>query len=244
MLFSRPYVTETAERSGGFLLSRFIFYWMRTLDYRLYYYDRSVDPARPEFRGPVIFIMWHEYVLVPFHLRKRSHLGILASRHRDAEWLSQMALMNGFQVFRGSSGRGGVGAMKAMFNQSDTSGLVLTPDGPRGPRREMAPGAIFLASKLQIPLIPVGFGYSNPWRNKRSWDQFPIPKPGSRSRIILGPRINIPEKLTREELEAYRLSVQRSLNCVTEVAEAWAESNRPCPGSQPAPQLPISWQSH
>lgn len=243
MVSIRDYVTESFERAGGFLLSLIIRFWMRTLDYRLYHYDRSVDPSLPEFRGPVIFILWHEYVLVPFHLRNHTQLGILASRHRDAEWLSQMALMNGFRVFRGSSGRGGVGAMKAMFNQPDVSGLVLTPDGPRGPRREMAPGAIFLASKLQIPLVPVGFGFAKPWRNRRSWDKFPIPKPGSRSRIILGPRISIPDKLTREELESYRLSVQRSLNCLTEAAEAWAASNQPCPESQPAPRLPIHWQS-
>ena len=87
---------------------------MRTLDYRGYHYDESVDVVYDSFQGPVIFLLWHEYVPASFYLRSRNGLGILASRHRDAEWLSQMATMNGFQVFRGSSGRGGVGVLKAI----------------------------------------------------------------------------------------------------------------------------------
>lgn len=238
MLFDRNRFVESTDRLGGYLLSRAIRFWMRTIEYRLYYYDPSVDPSHESFRGPVIFIMWHEYVMVPFHLRNQTRLGILASRHRDAEWLSQMALLNGFQVFRGSSGRSGVGALKAIFREPDFPGLVLTPDGPRGPRREMALGAVFLASKLRIPLVPVGFGFDRPWRNKRSWDQFPLPRPGSRARVILGPRIDVPDDLSREELEAIRLSAQRSLNCLTEAAEQWAGDNRPRLNSRPAAQLP------
>jgi lysophospholipid acyltransferase (LPLAT)-like uncharacterized protein len=221
--------SSPAQRMGGLMLSLTLRFWMRTLDYRAYYYDRSVDPVFPEFSDPVIFILWHEYTLIPFYLRRRYGLGVLASRHRDAEWLSQMAILNGFQVFRGSSGRGGVGAIKAIFDQPTVSGLVLTPDGPRGPRRVMAAGAIFIASKLDIPLVPVGMGYQHPWRLQRSWDKFPLPKPGSRARVVVGPRFHIPQKLTREEFEHYRWSVEQSLNCLTEAAEMWAEKNAWCP---------------
>jgi lysophospholipid acyltransferase (LPLAT)-like uncharacterized protein len=227
------------QRMGGLLLSLTIRFWMRTLDYRLYYYDSSVDPSHSTFRGPVIFLLWHEYLMIPFHLRSRTRLAIVASRHRDAEWLSQMATMNGFQVFRGSSGRGGTSAIKAIMNETKSSGFVITPDGPRGPRRTVAAGAIFLSSKLQIPLIPVGFGFDRPWRNRRSWDQFPFALPGTRTRIILGPRIQIPEDANRDELEVYRQSVERSLNCITETAEQWAVLNCPCTGSQPSAKLPI-----
>ncbi len=214
---------------------------MRTIDYRLYYYDHTVDPGHESFKGPVIFILWHEYVMVPFYLRNRTRLGILASRHRDAEWLAQMSIINGFQVFRGSSGRSGVGALKSIFRESNFSGLVLTPDGPRGPRREMALGAVFLASKLQIPLVPLGFGFDRPWRVKRSWDQFPLPRPGSRARVILGPRIHVPDNLSRDQLESIRLSTQRSLNCLTDAAEQWAADNRPRINSELAAPLP-AWK--
>jgi lysophospholipid acyltransferase (LPLAT)-like uncharacterized protein len=235
---NRDGIVGRTQRLGGFCLSRIIRAWMRTLEYRLYCYDPSVDPASDAFRGPVIFVMWHEYLMVPFYLRSRTHLGILASKHRDAEWLSQMAILEGFQVFRGSSGRGGVGAIKAIFAEPSFAGVVLTPDGPRGPRRVMAAGAVFLSSKLKIPLVPVGYGYDRPWRNRRSWDQFPLPYPGSRARIILGPRIQIPQDCSREDLEKYRLSVERTLNILTESAEAWAIDNRPRLHSQICPRDP------
>ena len=58
--------------------------------------------------------------------------------------------------------------------------LTITPDGPRGPRRHMAPGPIYLASKLGLPLVLMGYAYDRPWR-LHSWDRFAIPRPGSRA---------------------------------------------------------------
>ncbi len=236
----RALSTPAIQRMGGLLLSLAIRFWMRTLDYRGYHYDESVDVSYVTFQGPVIYLVWHEYLLLPFFLRSKTRLGMLASRHRDAEWLTQMAIMDGFQVFRGSSGRGGVGALKAIVKEPDFPGFVLTPDGPRGPRREMAAGAVFLASKLQAPLVLVGIGFANPWRNHRAWDTFAIPKPGSRARAILSPRMHIPPELTREELESYRVSAQRTLNILTDSAEQWAADNRPRPGSRPLFRAPIA----
>ncbi|MEZ6087245.1 MAG: hypothetical protein R3C05_04300 [Pirellulaceae bacterium] len=43
----------------------------------------------------------------------------------------------------------------------------MTPDGPRGPRRELATGCIYLASRLQLPIVPLGLGYDRPWRLQR-----------------------------------------------------------------------------
>ncbi len=239
----RALSTPTIQRMGGLLLSLAVRSWMRTIDYRGFHYDESVDVSHDSFQGPVIYLVWHEYVLLPFYLRSKTRLGMLASRHRDAEWLSQMAAIDGFQVFRGSSGRGGVGALKAIVNDPDFPGFVLTPDGPRGPRREMAAGAVFLASKLQSPLVLVGIGYDNPWRNHRAWDKFAIPKPGSRARAILSPRMIIPAELTREELESYRVSAERTLNILTDSAEQWASDNRPRPGSRPLFRAPIASHS-
>ncbi len=150
---------------------------MRTLEYRAFYYDTTVDVSREDFQGPVIYCLWHEYIPIPFFLRSKTQLAILVSRHRDAEWLSREQRIWRVSTISWFVRAGGVGALKALCEQKDFPGFVITPDGPRGPRREMAPGAIFMASKLQIPLVLVGLGYQYPWRNKRAWDQFAIPKP-------------------------------------------------------------------
>ena len=54
--------------------------------------------------------------------------------------------------------------------------LTITPDGPHGPRRRMAPGPIYLASKLGLPLVLMGYAYDRPWRLP-SWDRFAVPRP-------------------------------------------------------------------
>src|SRR5207245_1709812 len=68
--------------------------------------------------------------------------------------------------------------------------LIVTPDGPRGPRRRLAEGSIFLASRLQMPIVCLGFAFERPWRQK-SWDRFAIPPPFSRGRGVLRAFIEI-----------------------------------------------------
>jgi hypothetical protein len=97
----------------------------------------------------------------------------------------------------------------------------MTPDGPRGPRRQLAQGPVYLASRLQLPLVVMGFGYDRPWRTK-SWDRFAVPRPFSRARAVIGPPLMLPAELTRAGLEQTRCRVERLLNGLTYEAEAWA----------------------
>ena len=89
---------------------------------------------------------------------------MLLSRHRDAEILSHAAYHLGFDFVRGSTNRGGVAAIRELLEKSRHMHLTITPDGPRGPRRKLAPGSIYLASKLGLPLVVMGYGYDRPWR--------------------------------------------------------------------------------
>ena len=137
---------------------------MDTLDYRVVFYDPDVDPASPRCRGQKIYVFWHEYILLPLAMRGHCNLAMLLSRHRDAEVLSYVAYHMGFEFVRGSTNRGGVAALRQLLDKSRHMHLAITPDGPRGPRRQLAPGPIFLASKLGIPLVAMGLGYDRPWR--------------------------------------------------------------------------------
>jgi hypothetical protein len=148
---------------------------------------------------------------------------MLLSRHRDAEILSHAAYHLGFDFVRGSTNRGGVAAIRELLRKSRKMHLAITPDGPRGPRRRLAPGAIFLASRLQLPLVAIGYGYDRPWR-LGSWDRFAIPRPFSRARAVAGPEVHVPPGLDRSGLEHFRRQIERLLNRLTDEAEAWAES--------------------
>ena len=41
----------------------------------------------------------------------------------------------------------------------------------------MQPGLVYLASRLGLPIVPVGFGLERPYR-ANSWDRFAVPRPG------------------------------------------------------------------
>jgi lysophospholipid acyltransferase (LPLAT)-like uncharacterized protein len=193
---------------------------MSTLDYRAAFYDGTVDPALG-LGGSRIYVFWHENILAPLYLRGHCQLTMLLSQHRDADILARMAYHLGFDCVRGSSYRGGAHAIWKLLDRSRHQHLTITPDGPRGPRRQMAPGPIFLASRLQLPLVAMGFGYDRPWR-VNSWDRFAVPRPYSRARAVIGPPLMLPADLNRADIERCRQRVENLLNCFTCEAEAWA----------------------
>jgi lysophospholipid acyltransferase (LPLAT)-like uncharacterized protein len=129
----------------------------------------------------------------------------------------------GFDVVRGSSTRGGVAALRTMLRKGRHRHLTITPDGPRGPRRNLAQGPVFLASKLGLPLVLIGLGYDRPWR-LGSWDRFAIPRPFSRARAVVSPAVHIPPSLDRDQVEHFRRAMQSLLNRLTCEAEAWAQA--------------------
>jgi lysophospholipid acyltransferase (LPLAT)-like uncharacterized protein len=216
----RRFRSALAAKLGGLVAAKSILTWMQTLDARGVFYDRSVDPAF-SVGGPRIYVFWHEYLLLPLALRGHCHLSMLLSQHADADILARIAYHVGFDCVRGSSRRGGARAIMELEEQSRHKHLTITPDGPRGPRRQLAMGPVYLASRLQLPLVAMGFGYDRPWR-MNSWDHFAVPRPFSRARAVVGPAMTVPADLDRADLEGCRGRVERLMNCLTSEAEAWA----------------------
>lgn len=219
-----PFLTQAL----GFLAAQGIRAWMSTHEYRSFFYDPVNDP-RLGTAEPRIYVFWHEYILAPLYLRGNCDLVMLLSRHKDAEILGRVAHHLGFGAIRGSSNKGAAAALLEMKRRGKIAHITITPDGPRGPRRQMASGAIFLAAKSGMPIVPMGFGMSYPKRAK-SWDQFAMPYPFSRIRAVIGPNIYVPDNLEREGMEAERLRIEKLMNDLTLEAELWAEQGGKRPG--------------
>ena len=237
----KPRLTGVFMKLGGLVTAEGIRAWMSTLDYRAAFYDRSVDPVLG-VETPRIYIFWHENILIPLYLRGHCNLAMLLSQHADADVLARVAYHLGFDCVRGSTYRGGARAIWELTERSRRQHLTLTPDGPRGPRRQLAQGPIYLASRLQLPLVPMGFGYDRPWRTN-SWDRFAVPRPFSRARALIGPPLMLPRDLDRAGLERCRQRVERLLNCFTCEAEAWAAAGTRKAGElviQPPATLPAA----
>lgn len=171
-----------------------------------------------------ILVMWHEYIYLPIGLGFHSPVTLLVSQHRDANLLTTAAEKMGFGIVRGSTTRGGSSALRKLKEVAATDSIVITPDGPTGPRRQLNAGAVYLASLLQMPIVPVGVGCRDAWR-LNTWDRFAIPKPGHRARIIFGPTIDVPRKCPRNVLDQYCQAVENDLKHLTTVAEDWADGH-------------------
>ena len=234
MKLNHPLIINTA----GFFVTSIMRRWMNTLDLRWVLYDRSCDTAIDVPDRRRIYVFWHEYVLMPLDRRGHTNVTMLLSRHRDGDVLARMAKHQGFGVVRGSTHDGASASLKELIRTARERHLTITPDGPRGPRRVMAAGPIYLASKLGLPIVPMGYGYDRPWR-VNSWDRFAVPRPYSRGRAVWGPEICLPRKLDRDGIEHYRVEVERVINRLTLEAEAWAESGTSKVGEQPFLREPL-----
>jgi lysophospholipid acyltransferase (LPLAT)-like uncharacterized protein len=192
--------------------------WMATLRYRVVNRDDAEHPADAD-RQRYIYAFWHESLLAP--VRFRARVRVLISRHADGELIALAAQRLGFGVVRGSTTRGGGGALVELWDCSQASHLVFTPDGPRGPRRRVQPGMIVLASRSGLPIVPVGVGYARAWR-ARSWDRFAVPRPFTRCVLVAGEAVRVPPGVDREGLEAFRRLTEERLLEATEAAERLA----------------------
>jgi lysophospholipid acyltransferase (LPLAT)-like uncharacterized protein len=143
-------------------------------------------------RRPHVFLLWHEALLPLLWQHRRQGIAIVVSEARDGQYLSDLAIALGYRAIRGSSTRGGTRALLAAVRELQAGGAVaFTPDGPRGPRRELKPGVVAAAQRGGGSVIPIHAEADRAWR-LHSWDRFMIPKPLARVRITYGQTFEIP----------------------------------------------------
>jgi lysophospholipid acyltransferase (LPLAT)-like uncharacterized protein len=183
-----------------------------------------------------IYALWHEHFLIPIVRFSDIPLTVLVSRHRDGELLGHLFATTKMQLVRGSTRRGGVTAVLNLLKAARSGcHLALTPDGPRGPRRTVQPGILYLASRTGWPIVPLGIGFQKAWR-MHSWDCFAVPRPFTRVRCVVGTPIHVPECLPREQFPLYATILRRALNHLCAQANLWAK-HRLHPWTQSPPDL-------
>jgi lysophospholipid acyltransferase (LPLAT)-like uncharacterized protein len=182
-----------------------------------------VDPFAAPRSGHFIYALWHENFLIPISRFGNPRIAALVSSHADGQILGSLIRSSGMHVIRGSTSRGGVAAVRQLLRDHlDYQHLAVTPDGPRGPRRRVQPGIIYLASRTGMQIVPVGVGFQNPWR-VNSWDTLAVPRPFSRVRCLFGEPLRIPPDVRLDALSASLEHVQDELDRITRTAEEWAE---------------------
>jgi lysophospholipid acyltransferase (LPLAT)-like uncharacterized protein len=200
-------------------------HWMGTLRYRYCPLGCDVNPRRKDLKQRYIYAIWHENILLPVYQYSRENIWVIVSQHTDGTLLTEMGRHLRLKLVRGSTTRGGVEGLRKLLRIGRNFSVAITPDGPRGPRRQVQPGLVYLAARTGMPIVPTAFGYERPWRLP-SWDRFAIPKPWTLATCVTGNPLVVPDQAGRPEIEHYRRLVEERLLHASEVAEAWAESGR------------------
>lgn len=214
MKLRHPLLISLAAR----IVARFIRIWVGLCKYQYVPLGPPLELTKPGFLGRYIFAFWHENLLIPAYHYSRPNVYILISKHADGELIAQVSKRLTMQIIRGSTTRGGIEALRGVMSIADGGHLAITPDGPRGPRRQVQPGMIFMASRTGMPIVCWGVGFDRPWRAK-SWDRFCIPKPFRRAVSVSSHPIVVPRDADRETLERFRLIVQEQMDHCAEQAE-------------------------
>jgi len=174
----------------------------------------------------VICAFWHGRLLMMPFAYPGQRVVILISQHRDGEYISRIARALGFQVIRGSATRGGVRALRQIIRAlKEGLNLVITPDGPRGPRAEVKSGVIELARLTGAPIVPVSFSAVRR-RFLKSWDAFLLPLPFSRAVYIWGEPIYVEPMATKEEVAKYQDILAERLDLLTMKADEYFKASR------------------
>jgi lysophospholipid acyltransferase (LPLAT)-like uncharacterized protein len=177
-----------------------------------------------------ITLVWHDSLLFPTfggtqELRNRT--SCLTSRHHDGSYIAEMMNWLGIKAVRGSTNHGGAAAIRQMMDNARDRHVVITPDGPRGPRRVLQPGAVFLASQSGRKLCVTAFSCVHGWRLKGKWTDLLIPRPFTTIHLLIAPLIDVPPDLSRAELDRYVQRAQTALDGLNAAAEDYAAGREP-----------------
>jgi len=131
-----------------------------------------------------VCVTWHSELLMSPQAYRKIHkkhpASAIVSSHFDGSLIANTLSLLSIRPLRGSSRKGASKVLLEAFRSIKKGEEVLiTPDGPKGPRHSMSDGAVGIALKSKLPIFVMNFKAENFWQLK-SWDKFVIPKPFSK----------------------------------------------------------------
>jgi len=169
-----------------------------------------------------IWAFWHR-VIIPIVWWYRNHgVVVMNTTAFDGQWTRKVIEWLGFGTAQGSSSRGGLRGLAVMARRiEEGKDCAFTIDGPRGPRYIAKPGPVMLARKTGAPIMVFHVGVDRGRTFEKTWDHFLLPMPFARAVILFAPPIFVPKDASVELMDAKHAEMQKELERVRDVAEAW-----------------------
>ncbi len=191
----------------GFLLIKGI-----SLTLRVRFVGESPILKMLDSNTPFVVTVFHGRQFIAVHHLRKWPITTLTSISYMGEIQARIFNMFGCKTIKGSSSRGGARALAEMigFVRQGRVGIFAV-DGPRGPYREVKPGAVFVAKKLGIPIIPMS---TSAWPSivmKSTWDRYLLPMPFSKATLYFGEPIFLDRDFAEESIRQDSQRIGRAL---------------------------------
>jgi len=165
-----------------------------------------------------IYAFWHQRQVFFTWTHRGERAAVLVSRSKDGEMISETMRLSRIGAVRGSSSRGGASAVREMLDAMRAGlDVGITPDGPKGPARQVKEGVMFLAQKLGAPILPIANALSNKLVLDKAWDDFHVPLPFGRAVVAYGEPIEVGPQ---DDLKAKTAQLKAALDRLTAEADA------------------------
>lgn len=164
-----------------------------------------------------IMAFWHNRIFLATYYFRHRRIVVMTSQSFDGEYIARFIQRFGYGAARGSSTRGGTGAiveMVRLMRAGCPTGFTI--DGPKGPKYVAKMGAVILAKKTGHPILPFNVTAARYWSAKKSWDQFQVPWPFTRALVDIGEPIYVPADADEETLSAKLGELQQALDQLNE----------------------------
>lgn len=163
---------------------------------------------------PCIYAMWHANQLLVHGIKNKAQVNILISNSIDGDIVAYTSEKWGFKVVRGSSGKKGAieSTMQMISKLNNGESVAIMVDGPHGPLHKVKNGALKLAQKTNIPIIPV-YWYSpqKSFKSLPSWDKMKVPIGRCNILNIYGTPIHLSENATENDFDIAKEELKNQL---------------------------------
>lgn len=218
-MFKRLMRSEFMQSVIGGLIALWMTFVKYTTRWDILHADRA-EPVISSGDGLIALTFHSRFLLLTSAWKKRfQHPHVLISRSRDGAVVAWTCRWLGLSTVRGSAKnaaktkvKGGGKAGREILDAIENGGcIVITPDGPRGPRQRVPVGPLRLAKLSGAPILPCTFAVTNR-KQFKSWDRFVLPLPFGRGKIIWGTPVHVSDNASDAEIETIRARIEAEMN--------------------------------
>lgn len=163
-------------------------------------------------RAPAVIAFWHGEMLPVWKFFATYKPVAVVSLSKDGELLASVLSKWTYNLIRGSSSKKSQNMLYEMIETAKKKYILITPDGPRGPKNKFKIGAVITAQRANVPLVLLQCEIKNKKIFKKSWDSFELPLPFSKITIRIVDVYTIGADKNKEDMNKILLEIENKMN--------------------------------